>query len=296
MAVPADFFLDFYQMHTRNGGCAAICRGRMYLWGGQTSRRTTTVEEYGSDSDESDEDIVVAVNLPKEDDSNSVIDVYDISDKLWWHYPTHGDVPRMVLGSRMCVFGESLYLYGGWNRYDFSSDLYRLDLRTYEWKMVALSNDVKPTPVYLTTMMVYEGHIITFGGVGLRVTAEKLEESGAEYHNVSNTPHPWGKNNEYHEFSIKDSTLLIKTCSKAKSASVPSQFEGSVLFSFLFSADCWTAYKCANCPPPLSAMDTVMIDNHRAVLYGGKIQKIRSNRLFLINLQNRVRHSWNCAL
>ena len=208
MAVPADFFLDFYQMHTRNGGCAAICRGRMYVWGGQTSRRTTTAEEYGSDSDESDEEIVVAVNLPKEDDSNSVIDVYHIGDKLWWHCPTHGDVPRMGLGSRMCVFDESLYLYGGWNRYNFSSDLYRLDLSTYEWKMVALSNDVEPTPVYLTTMMAYEGHIITFGGVGLRVTAEKLEESGAEYHHFSDTPHAWGWNNEYHEFSIKDSALF----------------------------------------------------------------------------------------
>jgi len=213
MAVPADFFLDFYQMHTRNGGCAAIYRGRMYLWGGQTSRRTTTAEEFGSDSDDSDgeadaEEVVVPVNLPKEDDSNSVIDVYDIGDKLWWHFPTHGDVPRMGLGSRMCVFGESLYLYGGWNKYDFSSDLYRLDLRKYEWKMVALSNGVKPTPVYLTTMMVYEGRIITFGGVGLRVTAEKLEESGAEYHHFSDTPHAWGWNNEYHEFSFKESMLF----------------------------------------------------------------------------------------
>ena len=107
----------------------------------------------------------------------------------------------------MCVFGESLYLYGGWNQYNFSSDLYRLDLSTYEWKMVALSNDVKPTPVYLTTMMVYEERIITFGGVGLRVTAEKLEESGAEYHHCSDTPHAWGWNNEYHEFSFKESML-----------------------------------------------------------------------------------------
>ena len=59
----------------------------MYLWGGQTSRRTPTADEYGSDSDESDEEVVVPVNLPKEDDSNSVIDVYDIGDKLWWHCP-----------------------------------------------------------------------------------------------------------------------------------------------------------------------------------------------------------------
>ena len=84
----------------------------MYLWGGQTSRRGTEEEEFGSDSNDSDEEadaeeFVVPVNLPKEDDPNSVIDVYHIGDKLWWHYPTHGDVPRMGLGSRMCVFDES---------------------------------------------------------------------------------------------------------------------------------------------------------------------------------------------
>ena len=213
MAATADFFLDFHQMCTRNGGCGAIYRGKIYVWGGQTSRRTTSEEEFGADSDDSDggadsEEIVVLVNLPREDDPNSVIDVYDIGDKLWWHCPTHGDVPRMGLGPRMCAFGHSLYLYGGWNKYNFSSDLYRLDLHTYEWKMVALSNDIKPTPVYLTTMIVYEGLICTFGGVGLKVTAKKLEESGADYHQFRDRPQPWGWNNEYHEFSIKDSTLL----------------------------------------------------------------------------------------
>ena len=186
----------------------------MYLWGGQSSRRTTPTEEFGADSDDSDgeaenEEIVVPVDLPKEKDPDSVIDVFDIADKLWWHYPTHGDVPRMGLGSRMCVVKGSLYLYGGWNKYNFSSDLYRLDLNTYEWRMVALSNDVKPTPVYLTTLMVYEGVICTFGGVGLAVSAEKLEETGAEYHQYSTTPKPWGRNNLYHEFSIKDRRLLV---------------------------------------------------------------------------------------
>ena len=216
MAATADSFLGFYQMHTRNGGCGVIYRGRMYLWGGQTSRKTTPAEEYGVDSDDSDgeadsEVIVVPVNLPKEDDPNSVIDVYDIGDKLWWHCPTHGDVPRMGLGPRMCAFGHSLYLYGGWNKFNFSSDLYRLDLHTYEWRMVALSNDIKPTPVYLTAMMVYEGLICTFGGVGLKVTAKKLEESGADYHHFSDRPQPWGWNNEYHEFNVKDSTLLFRS-------------------------------------------------------------------------------------
>ena len=205
---------DFFQMHTRNAGSGAIYRGRMYIWGGQSSRRSTVEEEFGASSDENDgegenEEIVIPFDFPKEDDSDSVIDVYDIADKLWWHYPTHGDVPRMGLGPRVCVVDHSLYLYGGWNELNFSSDLYRLDLNTYEWRMVALSNDVKPTPVYLTTLMVYEEVICTFGGVGLIASTKKQEETGAEYHRRSDAPPwPWGWNNEYHEFSIKDSTLL----------------------------------------------------------------------------------------
>ena len=77
--------------------------------------------------------------------------------------------------------------------------------------MVALSNNVKPTPVYLTTLVVYEGVICTFGGVGLAVSAEKLEECGAEYHQYKAIPKPWGWNNEYHEFSIKERKLATST-------------------------------------------------------------------------------------
>ena len=213
MAVAAK---DFFQMYSRNAGGGAICEERLYIWGGHSSRRTTSVEEFGASSDESDgeaepEVMVIPFDFPKEDDPDSVIDVYDIADKLWWHYPTHGDVPWVGLGPQLCVVDRSLYLYGGWNKYNFSSDLYRLDLHTYEWRMVALTNDVKPTPVYLTTLMVYEGVICTFGGVGLAVSAEKLEECGAEYHQYSTIPKLWGWNNEYHEFSIKERKLATST-------------------------------------------------------------------------------------
>ena len=34
----------------------------------------------------------------------------------------------------------------------------------------------------------------------------------------------------------------------------------------------------------------VMIDNHRAVFYGGRTKNGMSRRVFLLNLQKRVRH------
>ena len=63
-----------------------------------------------------------------------------------------------------------------------------------------------------------------------------------------------------------------------------------VTTSLSHSAGCWTAYKVANRPPPIGAMDMVMIDSHRAVLYGGRTIVGRICCVFLFNFQTRVRH------
>ena len=63
-----------------------------------------------------------------------------------------------------------------------------------------------------------------------------------------------------------------------------------VTTSLSYSAGCWTAYKVANRPPPIGAMDMVMIDSHHAVLYGGRTIVGRICCVFLFNFQTRVRH------
>ena len=197
--------LDSFTMYTRNGGCAVVHNSLMFVWGGQSSRKVDD-----EDSDAEDEDIIIPIDLPLEEDDNNVIDVFDIDAKLWWHYPTTGDVPRLGLGSSLCIEGDHIYLYGGWNNYRFSSELYRLSLSTFEWSSIVPKTDVKPTPVYLTTALAYCNRICTFGGVGFRVSKEKQKENGADYDEYAPDPNPWGWNNEYHEYDISAGEHALK--------------------------------------------------------------------------------------
>ena len=185
----------------RDGGCGAVFEGKMYVWGGQS---------YEEEEDEDYDEVVrTPIDLPRDDDEDKVIDVYDVKNRVWWQHPTRGDVPRVGLGSKLCVVEAKLYLYGGWNDYNFNSDLFRLDLSSFIWEKVSPKSNIKPTPVYLTSAVVYKNSICTFGGVGLPVSEEKLKEhknNGLEYHPYSNHPHPWGRNNEYHEFDVETGT------------------------------------------------------------------------------------------
>ena len=188
----------------RNGGCGAVFEGKMYVWGGQSCE-----EEEDEDYDEV---IRTPIDLPRDDDEDKVIDVYDVKTRVWWQHPTRGDVPCVGLGSKLCVVEAKLYLYGGWNDYNFNSDLFRLDLSSFIWQKVSPKSNIKPTPVYLTSAVVYKNNICTFGGVGLQVSEEKLKENknnGLDYHQYSTNPHPWGWNNEYHEFDVETGAVVF---------------------------------------------------------------------------------------
>ena len=192
-----DSVKDEFFLYKRNGGCGVVYQGIMYVWGGQSYEEEED-EDYG-------ENLRTYFDLPR-DGEDAVIDMYDVKNRVWWHHPTRGDVPRVGLGSKLCVVEAKLYLYGGWNDYNFNSDLFRLDLSSFIWEKVSPKSNIKPTPVYLTSAVVYKNSICTFGGVGLKVSEEKLKENknnGLEYHHYSNHPHPWGRNNEYHEFDVE---------------------------------------------------------------------------------------------
>ena len=185
----------------RNGGCGAVFQGMVYIWGGQSYE-----EEEDDDYDEVSRNYF---DLPRDSDRNNTVDVYDVEKRLWWQHPTGGDVPCVGLGSRLVAVSATLYLYGGWNNYQFSSDLFRLDLCSFNWVKISPKTHIKPTPVYLTTAVTYRNSICTFGGVGLYMSEEKRKESGAEYDQVSETPRPWGFNSEYHEFDVETGDILL---------------------------------------------------------------------------------------
>ena len=105
-----------------NGGCGAVFEGKMYVWGGQSCE----------EEEDEDYDVRTPIDLPRDDDEDKVIDVYYVENRVWWQHPTGGDVPRVGLGSKLCVVEVKLYLCGGWNNYNFNSYLLRLDLSSLQ--------------------------------------------------------------------------------------------------------------------------------------------------------------------
>ena len=138
-------------------------------------------------------------NLPHTE--KNLIDVYDVQDKLWYQYCTRGDVPPPDYGAAMCSHhSDHLYLFGGYNEFNFSSDLRRLKLSTMVWEKMQPTSAVQPTPVYRTSLVPYRDRLVVFGGVSVRVSDEKLRDANAQFTAYQVLPREYGQNNEYHEF------------------------------------------------------------------------------------------------
>ena len=201
----------------RRAHCCAQYAGRLYYWGGivlityRMPDESSSEDDSESDSDEEETPFTsvagippgvlrVRKSLPLTDEK--LIDVYDIKEKLWYQYRTAGEVPPPDYGTAMCERNGYIYLFGGYNDFNFSSDLYRLNLSNLTWKKMAVSTDTSPSPVYCTALIPYMSHLIAFGGICGVVPEEKQRTSGSAYHEYETLPRPHGCNNEYHEFSL----------------------------------------------------------------------------------------------
>ena len=192
---------------------------------------TERMEDDSSDESESEDDspglptvgglppgiFRVRRNLPHTE--KKLIDVYDVHDKLWYQYSTKGDVPPPDYGAAMCSHdSDYLYLFGGFNDFNFSSDLRRLHLSTMVWEKMKPTSPVLPTPVYRTSLVPYKDRLVAFGGVGMQVPNDKLHEAGAQYIACQEVipfqelPQSYGHNNEYHEFLLNEGHSGVCVC------------------------------------------------------------------------------------
>ena len=83
--------------------------------------------------------------------------------------------------------------------------------------------------------------------------------------------------------------ILEQSCGCVRLPHVTSYF----VCTCMSLTECWISPKVINRPSPVSAMNLTQVDPHRAILYGGRIKNGRSNKLFLFNLQTKVRESVN---
>ena len=68
------------------------------------------------------------------------IEVFDICKELWEQKPTHGTPPPGLWGTAYTVVGSCLFVFGGWDGESVHNTLFKLDLRTFQWEEVQVSN------------------------------------------------------------------------------------------------------------------------------------------------------------
>lgn len=199
-------------IETRNAGCAAILDNRLYVWGGHTlidmSYPTFSDSDDSDDESESEdvdpEPVEVEVDLPRADDLTHPFDVLDLSTRQWSKQPTSGDVPTSGNGSSLSMHlpTRSLYLIGGWNEGNFDSEVYKILVGDWRWKKLKLTTGIKPSPRYITGVLIYKNVMCMFGGVGPKIVDG--QDPGAEYKVFffNGVERNFGWNNEYYEFDL----------------------------------------------------------------------------------------------
>ena len=68
------------------------------------------------------------------------MEVFDISKELWEQKPTHGTPPPGLCNTAYTVVGSCLYVFGGCDGESFHNTLFKLDLCTFHWEQVQVSN------------------------------------------------------------------------------------------------------------------------------------------------------------
>ncbi len=191
-------------LEERSGFCMVLIGNKIYFWGGYTQelmRDSETNKLYPFD-----------ITLPSTDDN--FMDVYDISTSSWKRYKTTNDVPDFGYGSTMVAYRDHLYLFGGWNEGNFSAEVFQLDINSFEWKLLTVSDDevgvVKPSPRYRTQAVVYDSKMWIFGGVGAAIDDNHIQKDAKFilYRSFSHD-YGFGWNNEMFFFDLKRGIIIF---------------------------------------------------------------------------------------
>lgn len=175
---------------------------------------STSDEEDDDEEDDEEDPIYRVVTLPRHTNERHPFDVFDMMSMTWSIERTHGateDIPDLGIGSTLSYHRDthSLYLYGGWNNRKFSSDVYCVSMDSWRWeKVTVLEGEIKPSPRYLTGVLVHGDKLCNFGGVGPDIV--KDQDIGSKYHGSidKGVVYEFGWNNEYYEFDVNKSKYV----------------------------------------------------------------------------------------
>ena len=105
-----------YEPLPRSGHAAVAVDNKLHMWGGWAGSKEKSRE--------------AAQN----------IEVFDISMELWEQKPTHGTPPPELCDTAYTVVGSCLFVFGGYDGVSYHNSLFKLDMHTYQWKRMRVSN------------------------------------------------------------------------------------------------------------------------------------------------------------
>ena len=105
-----------YEPLPRAGHAAVAVDNKLHMWGGWTGSKEKSRE----------------VAQKRE--------VFDISTELWEQKPTRGTPPPGLSATAYAVVGSCLFVFGGHVGVSHHNSLFKLDLHTFQWERVQVSN------------------------------------------------------------------------------------------------------------------------------------------------------------
>ena len=100
----------------RRDHAAVAVDNKLHMWGGWTGSKEKSRE--------------VAQKL----------EVFDISTEHWEQKLNHGTPPPGLWTTAYAVVGSCLFVFGGWGGVSRHNSLFKLDLRSFQWEQVRVSN------------------------------------------------------------------------------------------------------------------------------------------------------------
>ena len=134
--------LTRYEPLPRRSHSAVAVDNKLHMWGGWARSKEKSQEEAHK------------------------IEMFDISKELWEQKPTHGTPPPGLWGTAYTVVGSSLFVFGGYDSVSHHNTLFKLDLRSFQWEQVQVSNPSSGPPRKAGCRMVSYGdnQLVIFAG------------------------------------------------------------------------------------------------------------------------------------
>ena len=186
------------------------------------------------------------------DSENHTMHVYDIRKQSWCSIQTRGDRIQACSGSGVCSVGHSIYVFGGFSELRFSDTHSVFNTESLTWNILQDSGN-KPSARDKLAMFPHGKLIYLFGGWSFPIQSIQPR---AEFNEDANG---WGAgwNNEFHKYNTETNT--------------------------------WSYVQTSGpLPKPRAACSFLLIDDYRALMFGGRIELKRESDVYILDLSTNV--------